>query len=177
MSRRRKPSRRSTARRTSETADRTPAVRPVAAPSGSNREAATAWPAATAPAEWTDVRRPRKAPKTPRRDQTAPRWSAVASPAKDASSGSAPRCRRRRTTPRSSDPRLASIPRDSLRQPKESYEKTKHQQLLGRLFQHPARRAERLAGDAMPRAVGIDAARLTSWHGRRRPGGRSAALD
>src|SRR5580658_5979987 len=40
-----------------------------------------------------------------------------------------------------------------------------------------SRRAERLAGDAMPRAVGIDAARLTSWHGRRRPGGRSAALD
>ena len=29
----------------------------------------------------------------------------------------------------------------------------------------------------MPRALGIDAARLTSWHGRRRLGGRSAALD
>ena len=41
----------------------------------------------------------------------------------------------------------------------------------------PSRRAERLAGDAMPRAVGSDAARLTSWHGRRCLGGRSAALD
>jgi transposase len=40
-----------------------------------------------------------------------------------------------------------------------------------------SRRAERLAGDAMPRALGIDAARLTSWHGRRCLGGRSAALD
>ena len=37
--------------------------------------------------------------------------------------------------------------------------------------------AERLAGDAMPRAVGPDAARLTSWHDRRRLGRRSAALD
>ena len=69
MSTRRKTSRRSTARRTSETACRTPAVRPIAAPSGLNREAATAWPAAVAPAGSTDVRTPRKAPKTPRRDQ------------------------------------------------------------------------------------------------------------
>ena len=29
----------------------------------------------------------------------------------------------------------------------------------------------------MPRALGIDAARLASWHGRRCLGGRSAALD
>src|SRR3984957_11427155 len=30
-----------------------------------------------------------------------------------------------------------------------------------------SRCAKRLAGDALPRALGIDAARLTSWHGRR----------
>ena len=36
--------------------------------------------------------------------------------------------------------------------------------------------AERLAGDALPRALGTDAARLATWHGRRRLGGRSAAL-
>ena len=55
----------SKARRTNETACRIPTVRPIAAPSGSNREAATAQPAASAPAGWTGVRPPRKARKLP----------------------------------------------------------------------------------------------------------------
>jgi hypothetical protein len=78
-----------------------------AAPSGSNREAATAPRAATAPAEWTGARRPCKALKTPGRARRALHRSLAASPAKDASSVFAPRCRYTRTTPRSSDPRLA----------------------------------------------------------------------
>ena len=36
--------------------------------------------------------------------------------------------------------------------------------------------AERLAGDAMPGAVGPDAARLASWHDRRRLGRRSRGI-
>src|ERR1700687_4880536 len=112
MTTRRKPSRRSKARQTSETAGRTQSVRPIAAPSGANREAATALPAAGAPAGWTDARTPRKGPKTPRRDRRAPRWSIAASPATDASPGYAPRCRRKKTASRSSDLRPASPPRE-----------------------------------------------------------------
>ena len=89
---------------------RTPAVRPVAAPGGSNREAATASPAATAPAEWMDARSRRKARKTSGRARSAPHGSAAASPAAGAAPGWAPRRRRKRTTPRSSDPRPASVP-------------------------------------------------------------------
>src|SRR5271166_1399362 len=60
---------------------------PIAAPSGSNREAATAWPAAGAPAESKDARSSRKAPTTLRRAPPAPRWSVAASPAADGSPG------------------------------------------------------------------------------------------
>jgi hypothetical protein len=55
-------------------------------------------------------RSPGKARKTCRRVRPAPRWSLAASPATDASPRSWPRRRRKRTTPRSSDPRRASIP-------------------------------------------------------------------
>src|SRR5271166_2653869 len=139
MSTRRKPSRRSTARRTSETACRTPAVRPIAAPSGSNREAAPAWPAAVAPEGSTDVRKPRKALKTSRRDQRALHWSIAPSPATDAAPGSAPRCRHKKTTPRSSGLRRASIPSRIIAPTRESRETNKHQRLLGRLLQQPAK--------------------------------------
>ena len=52
------------ARRTSETACRTPTVRPIAAPSRANREAATAQRAAISPAQSSDALSPRKALKT-----------------------------------------------------------------------------------------------------------------
>ncbi len=95
----------SKARRTHETACRIPTVRPIAAPSGS--------PAASAPAGWTDVRPPRNTRKTSRRARPAPLWPVAASPAADVSRRSWPRCRRKRTTPRSSDPRPASFPGES----------------------------------------------------------------
>ncbi len=107
-SKRRTPSRRSTARRTSEKAGRTPTVRPVAAPSEPNKEATTAPRAAIARAGWTDGRTPRKAPKTLGRVQPAPHWSRAASIAADVSQVSAPRRPHSKTAPRSSDLRRAS---------------------------------------------------------------------
>ena len=117
----------------------TRSARPAGAPSGSYREAAEASPAANAPAQSTAVRFDRKAPKTLRRVRPGPRSSGAASPAADASLVSAPPCQRTRTTPRSSDPRPASTPRDSpTHRPRESRDNNKHQKIRASLLQQPA---------------------------------------
>src|SRR6202020_1082550 len=88
----------------------------------------------------TAVRFDRKAPKTLRRVRPGPRSSVAASPAADASPVSAPPCQRTRTTPRSSDPRPASTPRDSpTHRPRESRDNNKHQKTRASLLQQPAR--------------------------------------
>jgi hypothetical protein len=93
-----------------------------------------------APAQSRGARSARKAPKTSGRVQPAPHRSAAASPATAGPPGCAPRRRRKRTGPRSSDPRPASIPRDSLMTSlTESCENNKHQRLVARLFQQPGR--------------------------------------
>ena len=131
------------ARRTSETACRTPAVRPIAAPSRSNRKAAEAKLAAGAPAGWTGARSARKAPKTSGRAQPKPvRLSPHRSQRVLRRDARLDVDVRETTLLVRSSPRIDPLAIRSSQASGNSRESNKHQRLLGRLFQQPARRRE-----------------------------------
>jgi hypothetical protein len=76
----------------------------------------------------------------------APRWSIDASPATDASPGSALNAHMRETTPYLSDLRPGSIPRESSPQPQGITEKQQTPATSARLFRQPTSRRSQLIG-------------------------------